>query len=810
MVFRILCCLLAILSSAFGQSVFPPRGDGEARTRTYDVLHYSITVSFDETRRSLVGRVATTLVPFLPDFRTVVFDAEQMEIYRVALAPQGQTLPFDVGPATLTVHLDRSYSFRDTLTLTVDYACTPKKGLFFTQPDSGYPAKPWQIWTQGEDMDNHFWFPCYDFPNDRATSEVTLTVKNTYAAVSNGRLVSVTENGSERTYHWQESKPHVSYLIMIAAGNYAVLRDSVDGLPLEYYVYPGREGDARVCFRQTPDMIRFFSRRIGISYPWEKYAQVLIADFTEGGMENTSAAALADEITLLDSRTRVDDSPVSLLAHELAHQWWGDLITCKDWRHLWLNESFASYFDPLYQEYYAGKDEFDYTMHNAQEAGISSDKTSGRKPIVSVGTYGANIYPRGAAVLHMLRFMLGDDLFWRAIRQYAVTCQFRTVETNDFKNAIEEATGQNLYWFFEQWVYRAGYPVFDVSYAWSDSARAIRLHVKQTQTLDSLTGVFRTPVDVEVASDSSPMTVRLDILNADSTYVIPSPAHPTYVVFDTGDWILKELHCSQSRESWTAQALTATHAVDRLAAVEALRALSDSEASLSVFSRIALHDPFWGVRREAVTALRMMSESDSTVRTSMKDALLKACKDTKPAVRAGAVRALGSFKGDDVVAALYEALRDSSYSVMASALGALPRAHASHATDTLDGYLRFPSYRDGVAIAALHALSGVDSTGALEHAFMNVRYGKHPFMRFTALHLLARHGRSDPRTEPVLLALLNDKNGFIAATAAQLLGDIGTEEAILPLESVAKGSPAAAAAQASLSRIRSRHHPGDL
>jgi len=597
---------------------------------------------------------------------------------------------------------------------------------------------------------------------------------------------------------------------MLAAGNYDVIRDSVDGIPLAYYVYPGREDDARACFRRTPDMMRFFSRRIGIPYPWEKYAQVLIADFTEGGMENTSVATLADEITLMDARTRIDESPVSLLAHELAHQWWGDLITCKDWRHLWLNESFASYFDPLYQEEYAGRDEFEFTMHTAQEAGINSDKTSGRKPIVSVGSYGSNLYPRGASVLHMLRFLLGDDLFWRGIRHYAATCRNRTVETNDFKNAIEEATGQNLYWFFDQWVYRAGYPVFDVSYTWSDSSRSIACRVQQTQARDSLTGIFRTPVDVDVVSDSGRSTARLDIATADSTYVIPSPARPTYLVFDPGDWILKEVHCSQTRDAWTVQAMTATHAVDRLAAVEALREFPDNGGSLSLFFQVALHDPFWGVRREAVTALRMMAESDSGMKPLMKETLLRACGDTSPAVRAVAIRALGSFTGEDIVEALTAALRDSSYTVMAGALSSLAKVHAPHIADTLDTYLRYPSYRDGVAIAALHALSTVDSARALERAFVNVRYGKHPFMRSTALHLVARRGRADARTEPLLVSLLSDKNGFIASTAARLLGDIGTATAIPPLESVAKGSPAAAAARASLTKIRSRQHSGGL
>ena len=320
-------------------------------TAPFDVLHYRIEVSFDEPKRMVLGKVTTTLVPFPAALNSVEFDAEEMSISRVSYAG-GRPLAYEVKPKTVVIHLDRSFSYRDTVAISIEYSCTPRKGLYFVLPDSGYPGRPAQIWTQGEDMDNHFWFPCYDFPNDRATSEVLATVRRGLTVLSNGTLLKVTENkrNGTTTYHWKQSKPHVAYLIMLAIGEYAVLRDKAGRVPLEYYVYPHHVEDAKVCFEKTPDMIRFFSATTGIAYPWEKYAQVLIHDFVVGGMENTSATSLADEATVFDARARLDNSPTSLIAHELSHQWWGDLLTCKDWRHLWLNESFASYFDPLYHE----------------------------------------------------------------------------------------------------------------------------------------------------------------------------------------------------------------------------------------------------------------------------------------------------------------------------------------------------------------------------------------------------------------------------------------------------------------------------
>src|SRR5712692_7431324 len=275
---RSLLILFIATRASLAQSVFPVRDDGEARNRTYDVLHYKIEVSFDEQKKMVMGKVTTTLVPFLPDFKTIEFDAEGMEIHHVTLA--GKDLKFDVQPKTLAIHLDKGYSFKDTLTVSIEYSCIPKKGMYFVQPDSGYPDKPWQIWSQGEDMDNHFWFPCYDFPNDKATSEVIATVQSKYTVLSNGKLVSVKENkkNGTKTFHWKESKPHASYLIMLAAGDYAVVKDKAGNLPVEYYVYPQQVEDAKVCLKLTPDMIKFFNEKIGFAYPWEKYAQVTIAD----------------------------------------------------------------------------------------------------------------------------------------------------------------------------------------------------------------------------------------------------------------------------------------------------------------------------------------------------------------------------------------------------------------------------------------------------------------------------------------------------------------------------------------------------
>jgi aminopeptidase N len=803
---RLLLALLSIAAVSHAQSVFPVRDDGEARDRTYHVLHYAIQISVNDREKEVVGRVTATLVPYLPALSTVEFDAEQMEIHRVTL--NGRDLRYEVRPKTLSIALDHRYSFRDTLSLAIDYSCRPTRGLYFVQPDSAYPDKPWQIWSQGEDMDNHFWFPCYDFPNDKATTEMIVTLPAKYTAVSNGALISVIENPKEqtKTFHWMENKPHVSYLVMLAAGEYAVLRDRAGDLPLEYYVYPNHVDDARVCFSETPRMIRFFNEKIGFAYPWEKYAQVLIRDFVAGGMENTSATSLADGGAVYDARARLDDSPVSLIAHELSHQWWGDVVTCKDWRHLWLNESFASYFDPLYFEYSVGRDEFDYQMYNDQQAGIGVDKRLGRKPIVSVGSYGENVYPRGASVLHMLRFVLGDDLFWKSINHYITKHQFQTVETNDLKVAVEEATGFNLYWFFHQWLYGAGYPVFDVSYRWDASRRSIDLHVRQTQKTDSLTGIFRTPVDIGITTPQGPFTYRVTLISGDTVLAFPLPEKPSLVIFDRGNWLLKELNFTKSPAEWLTQAEFAPNPVDRIRAIQALPSLQDSTPCTAALARIATQDRFWAVRREAVVQLGALRTTDSTVRADIRRALLAASHDQRSSIRAEALVQLRKLRDPEVIARFRGGLTDSSSLVIAAAVRSLARADSANALPVLMAHLSVPSHGNIVANTALRSLQRVDSLRAVTVALEKIRYGQPDELRYAALDILTGRARHDKKLLPVLAPLARDRNRGLRQYAIWTLGEVGDASVLPILDGIAAETqnPAATGAGEAAKKIRDR------
>jgi aminopeptidase N len=801
--------LLAITMATpvFSQELFPVRDGGEPADRTYDVLHYRIAVTIDEPARSVRGSVTTTLVPFPPDLRTLVFDAEEMTISKATLG-KNTPLKFTQQERTVTLELDRPYGHHDTLQVAIEYSATPRKGLYFIQPDSAYPKRPRQIWSQGEDMDNHFWFPCHDFPNDRATTEMLITVPRELTALSNGALLDVKENPKDktRTFHWKESVPYVSYLIMVAVGDYSIIKDKAGAVPLLYYVYPGQEADAKVCFRETPAILKFFVDKIGFPYPWEKYAQVLIHEFIEGGMENASATSLADDATVFDARARIDENPSSLIAHEFSHQWWGDVVTCKDWRHLWLNESFASYFDLLYHEATRGQEHFAMGVFEAQRSGINSDKTMGRKPIVSVGSYTTNLYPRGASVLHMLRFVLGEEMFWRAMNHYITKHQFSVVETNDFKVAIEEATGQNLFWFFDEWIYKAGYPVYKTTQEWDSTAHTLRLTVTQTQKQDSLTGIFRMPVDIAITTATGTTTQRVWNATQDTAYTFTLSSAPVLVLFDNGNRILKEMDVDQPFATWIYQAEHATDPAARYRALEHLGTVDDSSRVIPVIIGRALSDNSPFIRREAVQMLGMMTGDSLRSRTDIPQALLSAVKDKDPSVRAGAVPFLTDSTDARIAATLYGLLNDSSYTMVARALRALSKADPAHAETVLVQHLDVPSHHDVIAGTALSALHDVNPERGRAEALKRVAYGYPPATRMSAISILRRTAARGKGSVSWFLPLLTDRNVWLRATAANALGDCGGKDELPVLDKLAADtkSPASRAAIKAAQKIRTR------
>ena len=771
----ILTCIGTI--SRAGQGVFGSQDNGRP-DRTYDVLHYRITVAFDETRKEVIGTTAIRFHPLAAAVDSVVFDAAEFNVSGVTMSG-GVHLAYANRSPHLVVYLGRSCTPDDTVQVSIEYTCTPKRGLYFVQPDSSHPYRHRQIWTQGEDMDNHYWFPCYDFPNSKATSEVLATVREDYTVLSNGRLISETHDPvtKTRTFHWSENKPHASYLIMLAAGAYRTVSDRYGKLPVTYYMYPEDSARARLVFGRTPGMLRLFEQKIGYPYPWEKFDQILIDDFMWGGMENTTAVTMNTAL-LVDVRAQEEFSPDPTVAHELAHQWWGDVVTCRDWTHLWLNEGFATYFEQLYEEATHGEDVLEYGMYTMGHAVRATDRAQGRKPIVSKESYPTNVYSRGAWVLNMLHAILGDEPFWHALQRYLRDHAFKSVETRELELAIQDAAGQDLDWFFRQWVYGAGYPKLEVEKSWEREEGRVHLHIRQVQERDSLTGLFRFPLDVECAGDGWKEHRVIWVSQEDSTYSLTLPGDPRMVLLDPACRVLKELVYERPLEE-VMYALSHAHNVSaRLDALSELKKWKEDTAVVSLLFREALEDPFWAVRNEATGILGTLT-GDSVKPTLMRIAR----NDRDGRVRSAAVYALRQFPGPDAGKVLEDIVdRDSSYIAVSSALYSIGKVDSARAGRLALRSLKIESYRDIVRLAAVWALGHL---GRRSDIAVLLPYTAPPYqtdVRERAVSAVGELGSEDTTARATIAVSINDGDPGVRRAAVRCLINWGEEENVGLLE----------------------------
>jgi aminopeptidase N len=656
----LLCCISLLV----GQSSKPYH---PTRDRYFDVQHIVIDLQVDLQDRSISGRVTHTLSPLSDSLSLLSLDATGLEIHQVSL---GTTeLSFDQDEDRLWIELDRIYGFEDTLDVTITYFARPKRGLFFIQPDSAYPNKHVQAWTQGEDMDNHYWVPLYDYPNDKATFEVILTVPKPYMAISNGELVGVREESDTRTFHWRENWPMSSYLISFAVGEYRKIEDHYGDLPVNYWVYPEHSrADALRSFGRTPDILAFYNDLTGYPYPYEKYDQVIIEDFMYGGMENVTLTHQTDR-TMHTERARPDHTSDGLVAHELAHQWYGNLLTTRNWANAWLNEGFASFLTYLWVEHDLGKDEAEYVRYRQLQGVIWADR-SRRRPVVqyeyddSMELFDANIYAKGSVILNMLRTILGEEAFRRALQFYTRTYAFQNVETQDLKRAIEEVTGQNLYWFFDQWVYRGGLPEYRVEYRYNRRRESLTLTVTQTQDLEQ-NSLFRMPVTILV-DDGELNRRRIWVEDRETTVTIPCRRTPKMVIFDEGQIIPKRLDFEKTERELIYQMQHAPHVLDRIWAMNELGKGTSSRKVIAALNEALRYDPFWGVRVKAAETIGKLHPKNGAelllaAGEGQDNRVLRACiralaKYPEPAVRDYLLEVLSTSQKDYTLADAYQSL----------------------------------------------------------------------------------------------------------------------------------------------------------
>ena len=618
-------------------------------------------------------------------------------------------------------------------------------------------------------------------------------------AVANGKLLRTREAAGKRTFHFQQDVPHVAYLLSVAAADFAVIEDRpFDGVTVEYYVEKGREADARRALGRTPAMLRFFSERIGQPYPYAKYAQVVVSDFIFGGMENVSATTLTDSI-LFDRRARPDfeEWADSLVAHELAHQWFGDLLTCRDWAHGWLNEGFATYFDALFFERNRGVDAFRYEMRQNAEIYLRDDASRYRRPIVQnvynepIDLFDRQFYEKGSWVLHMLRATLGDELFWKAIRHYVAKHKHTNVTSPDFQRAIEEATGRNVDGFFDQWVYGAGHPTLTVSHEWDGGAKQAKVSIKQTQPAEQGTAeVFRAPVDIDFVWDKGHQTFRVELSEREQSFFFALPQQPKMVRFDPGGWLLKTVEFKRSQEQLIYALERDDDVLGRIDAAKDLAKLGTREAIVAL-RKAVLRDAFWGVQAEAAKALGTLGTEQAL------DALLACLKVEPSRARRAVVDALGAFRdeapanrGVRAARALERIARDGdpSYYVEGSAVGALGRTRSDRALPALEAALRKESHNNVIRVQALAGLAELRDEAGIPTAIEWSRYGKPSQARVAAVTTLGRLGRYAEKKDPSLdrlTELLDDPDLRVRLAAVGAIETLGDSRAAGALERLA-------------------------
>lgn len=603
----------AVFAQMFGQ-------EPTERTRTFDVQHITISAALDLKNKTVEGWTLTKLVPLSDGFTQVEFDAIGMEIKSAAKVMAGdemkKDLIFSYDKQKLTITLDKSYLTKDTLLISVSYKTTdPEKGLYFISPTETFPNKPYQVWSQGEGEDNRYWFPCYDYPNDMASTEIYVTADKSYQTLSNGVLKTKLDNGDgTNTWHWVNELPHVSYLVMLGVGNWDVIEENWSGIPIYSYVPVGKKEWGERSYRQTADILKFFSEKIGFKYPWGKFSQVAVEDYIYGGMENTGAVVLFDG-SVYDDKTEPDYNAVGLVAHELAHQWWGDAVTCKNWNEIWLNESFATYFQCLYFEHHYGKDEFDYNIFRNTNDAIRVDSTSSRKPIYVRDGLTTNTYDKGSVVLNMLRYMVGDEKFWKAMNIYITKNKHTPVVTKNLVDAVHEAAfnpeldyNRDYTWFFEEWIYKAGQPEYEVSYVYDESQKRLQIISRQVQRLDS-SSVFKTPVPVEIiTAGKTEQVTAIPTTEASSVYV-NLDSKPLCVIFNKGNKVLSKLYFTKPKSDWLYQLKNSPNAIDRITAVRGLKDFINDDEAVNELVEVMKNDKFWGVRYEAAVILSNSTNS---------------------------------------------------------------------------------------------------------------------------------------------------------------------------------------------------------
>lgn len=665
-----------------------------APTRTHDLIHTKLDVSFDWSKQHLNGKAVLELKPIYQARQELRLDAKGFDIHKVALMNTMGQVPLQYryeNNKDLYITLDRPYKagelFRVYITYTAkpnelpiggSQAITSDKGLYFINPLGEEVGKPQQIWTQGETESSSCWFPTIDRPNERCTQEIYMTVQDRFKTLSNGVLVNSIQNSDgTRTDYWKQELPHAPYLFAMVVGEFAVVEEEWNGKLLQYYVEPQYEPHAKAIFRNTPQMITFFSDKLGVEYPWAKYSQAVVRDYVSGAMENTTAVIFGDFVQKT-TRELLDNSDLNegIVAHELMHHWFGDLATCESWSNLPLNESFANYSEYLWFEHQYGRDAADY-LHKRSIDGYMNQAVanSSMHPLIYYGyddkedMFDAHSYNKGGAILHMLRYYVGDEAFFKSLKRYLNERRFKAAEAAHLRLAFEEVTGQDLNWFFDQWFFKKGHPELMITKTYDAVRKEVQVTIEQEQNIRE-TSLFILPfaIDVYTSSSGKPLRTMVTMDQQKQTFAIPVSREPLWVAVDAERVLLAKRSYKLTKDEYVQQFRLGQRYQDRAEALIKLQYEQKGDASVQQVFESALNDPFWAIRRRAVDDIVIEQGQQSRL-----DKIVRlARKDPRSQVRSAAIERLGELGQEEHLAVIEEAAqKDQSYLVSSRALQAI-------------------------------------------------------------------------------------------------------------------------------------------
>ncbi len=649
-----------------------------------------------------------------------------------------------------------------TATVDVSYSAVPNDGIYFIGPDERHHDKPLQAWTHSEAQFARYWFPCFDHPWEKFTSETLITVPRGFTVVSNGELVSKSEDGGKVTFHWHEGKPHSSYLTSFVAGKFGELKEESEGVSLLYYFPEARREDVRRYFGETPNMIKVFNDVTGVKYPYSKYAQTTVEDFIFGGMENIDATTLttnrfhdanSDE-DFQASYGTTNRNAVNLVAHELAHQWFGDLVTCSDWAHAWLNEGFADYMQVLYIEKTRGVDASRWDLFTKAEDAFEEDENDYRRPIVDRNyvypddVFDNTLYEKGAWMIHELRYLMGDSAFFRGVREYLTRFSFKNADTHDFRKVMEEASGLSLEQFFEQSFFMAGYPEFEVGYSWDAGAKSASVQVRQVQKRDDRTPLFVIPCDIVFYTSKGRQKKRVTLRGPEQEFSFELDSEPSIVEFDPEAWLLKKV---SFRKSAGMLANQLDRSEDPISRAEAARQLGELKVPQAVeaLRSAAGKEQFWFVNASALKALGKIGTPEAL------DALAAVGKPVNRRVRRALAEALGEFKQPGAKGILEDLLMsDPSPYVRAEAALSLGKAAGAAAFGALKEAMKSHSPNETLAEACLAAMGRIDTEEVRGIIRDSLPYGVPTRVRIGALKAIKERGHLLDYEVPILNEIL--------------------------------------------------------